>query len=128
MHALSVRLLLEKSNAEKRQRSVQREAMRSKREESADSNVPPKRSKTADTATLSIVSPLNYVGVPTATSTAQTLTTDDLKVTTKSVSKLHTLCTTTPVLLMPLWTDCIATTDVHTSVFELHTIHFMRRS
>lgn len=64
--------LREKSNAEKRQRSAQREAMRSKRE-GGDTGGPSKKSKVGD-AGISIASPLlanqlNYVGAPIVSAT-----------------------------------------------------------
>ncbi len=73
--------LREKSNAEKRQRSAQREAMRGKRDGSSDSSGPTKKSKVGETG-ISIASPLlanqlNYVGAPTAAT--QNLVTDAAK-------------------------------------------------
>lgn len=78
-------MFVEKSNAEKRKRSAQREAVRNKREGDQDAVSALKKSKTGDAASaISITSPLvaphqlNYVGVPLATGT-QTLVADDSK-------------------------------------------------
>ena len=73
--------LREKSNAEKRQRSAQREAMRSKRDGGADAGAPAKKSKVNDSG-IAIASPLlanqlNYVGAPMAAT--QNLVTDVAK-------------------------------------------------
>lgn len=67
--------LREKSNAEKRQRSAQREAMRSKREGPTESGAPAKKSKTNDGVSIASPLNLNYLGPPIV-STTQNLVSD----------------------------------------------------